>query len=119
MGKVRHVVVLKFKEGFYENQDERDLIIRATNEFFIKIQREDAGAERIACGFDLCLVEGNAHYAINVDFASAESYLNYANHPAHLDFLATYCKDKVETRTAVQFPLGSEDKLFNSVQNVA
>ena len=54
-------------------------------------------------GPDLGVSEGNFDYVIVGDFASAEDYVVYRDHPEHQRIIAEMIKPHVATRAAVQY----------------
>lgn len=56
-------------------------------------------------GRDLGLNPANSQYAIVADFASADDFATYRDHPEHQRFIRDHITDKVADRAAVQFEL--------------
>jgi len=54
-------------------------------------------------GPDLGLNQANYDYVVVGDFASAEDYLVYRDHPAHQRLIAEHITGRVADRAAVQF----------------
>ena len=54
-------------------------------------------------GPDLGLNPANSQYAIVADFASADDFATYRDHPEHQRFIADHITGKVADRAAVQF----------------
>ena len=54
-------------------------------------------------GPDLGLNAANSQYAIVADFASADDFATYRDHPEHQRFIADHITGNVADRAAVQF----------------
>ncbi len=54
-------------------------------------------------GADAGFNSPNFDYAVVGDFATAEEYLVYRDHPVHQRFIADHITDRVADRAAVQF----------------
>lgn len=57
-------------------------------------------------GRDAGLADGNFDYAIVADFASADDYAVYRDHPDHQRVIADHIRPRVATRAAVQYDAG-------------
>ena len=56
-------------------------------------------------GPDLGLSDGNADYAIVAEFASTEDYVEYRDHPDHVEVITQSIKPLVAQRMAVQYEI--------------
>jgi hypothetical protein len=56
-------------------------------------------------GRDLGLAPANSQYAIVADFASADDFATYRDHPEHQRFIAEHITGRVADRAAVQFEI--------------
>jgi hypothetical protein len=56
-------------------------------------------------GADLGINQGNAQFAVVADFASAQDYLTYRDHPDHRQLIADLVTPIVANRVAIQFAL--------------
>lgn len=54
-------------------------------------------------GPDLGVVAGNFSYGATMQFDSVDDFISYREHPAHVEFVATYLTGFVSERAAVQF----------------
>ena len=108
---VRHVVLLKFKDGV-----NRDVAARAISEELSKLPpqivygtRGDSVFLALTLGADIGLdpVERNHDYALVADFVDQAGYDVYAKHPAHQAAIASAIKPVLAPngRVAVQFAI--------------
>jgi hypothetical protein len=56
-------------------------------------------------GRDLGIGPTNFQYAITADFASADDFATYRDHPEHQRFIAEHITGNVTDRAAIQFDL--------------
>jgi len=94
---IRHVVVFRWNDSVTD----RSLAATAT-----ALDALPAAIPEIAVyrhGPDLGLTAGNHDFAIVGDFASADDYLVYRDHPAHQRFIAEHITGRVADRSALQF----------------
>ena len=76
---VRHVVLLKFKEGV-NKEEAADAISKGLNALPDEIKE----IKSFSCGLDVGLDPTRNHdYCIVADFANAQDYKVYADHEAH------------------------------------
>ncbi len=94
---IRHVVMFRW------NDSVTDRSLAATAAALDALP--DAIPEILAYrhGPDLGLTPGNDDYAVVGDFASAEDYLVYRDHPEHQRFIAEHITGRVADRSALQF----------------
>jgi hypothetical protein len=57
-------------------------------------------------GPDLGLAEPNFDYVLVAEFDSADDFLIYRNHPAHVAFIAAHITGRANERVAVQYTVG-------------
>jgi hypothetical protein len=57
-------------------------------------------------GPDAGVSEGNFDYAVVGEFDSADDYVRYRDHPAHLALIERYVAGRISDRAAVQFGEG-------------
>lgn len=94
---IRHVVLFKWKPG--AGRDEID----AVHEALGRLPSEVSETRRFVFGADARLFDDNYDLAVVADFEDHESYLRYAEHPAHLDFVERVLARVLAHRAAVQF----------------
>jgi hypothetical protein len=94
---VRHVVTFGFRDGTTEEE------IAAVTGALEALPAAIAEIREYHVGPDLGLNDGNHQYAVVADFATAEDYLVYRDHPAHLAVIAERIRPILESRAAVQF----------------
>jgi hypothetical protein len=61
------------------------------------------GIQRYVHGADAGVNDGNFDYVVVGEFASADDYVTYRDHPAHQAFIAQLIAGRVVDRSAVQF----------------
>jgi heme-degrading monooxygenase HmoA len=61
------------------------------------------GIQRFVHGPDAGINDGNFDYVVVGEFASADDYVVYRDHPAHKAFIAECIAGRVVGRSAVQF----------------
>ena len=94
---IRHVVVFRWNESVTD----ADLTAMAA-----ALDALPAAIPQIVAyrhGRDLGLNPANFEYAIVADFANADDFATYRDHPEHQRFIAEHITGRVAERTAVQF----------------
>lgn len=92
----RHVVTLTFRDDTTTDQHEAALAAVHT------LPGQISEISSYVVGLDAGLNPGNASLAIVADFASAEDYLVYRDHPAHQQVIADVLLPLIAARSAVQ-----------------
>ena len=94
---IRHVVMFRWSES---DTDEQLLAMSAALDAL-----PGAIAEIVAYrhGRDLGVGPTNFQYAITADFANADDFVAYRDHPEHQRFIADHLTGRVAERAAVQF----------------
>ena len=77
MSTFRHVMLMQFKDGATEEE------IDAALEGLATMPAKVPGILRYEFGLDLKLVQGNPGLALVADFASADDWKAYQDHPDH------------------------------------
>jgi hypothetical protein len=96
---IRHVVVFRWNESVTD----ADLTaMSAALDALPAAIPEIAGYRH---GRDLGLHPANFQYAIVGDFASADDFATYRDHPEHQRFIAEHITGRVADRAAVQYEL--------------
>ncbi len=96
---IRHVVLFRWNESV------SDADVAATA---AALDALPAAIPEIAAyrhGRDLGLNPANHDYAVIGDFADADDFATYRDHPEHRRFIADHITGRVAERTAVQFEL--------------
>jgi hypothetical protein len=96
---VRHVVVFRFRDGTSAEQ-------RAT--IAAELRKLPAAIPELVSytvGDDAGLVEGNWDFAVVADFADADGYFAYRDHPDHQAVIATHIRPVVAERASAQLVL--------------
>jgi hypothetical protein len=96
---IRHVVVLRWNEPV----SEADLAAMSA-----ALDALPAAIPEIVVyrhGRDLGLNPANFQYAIVAEFASADDFVTYRDHPEHQRFIAEHLTGRVAERAAVQYEL--------------
>lgn len=57
-------------------------------------------------GTDVGISEGNYDYVLVADFDTAQDFVTYRDHPAHVLFIEEVIKGNVASRAAVQYQFG-------------
>ena len=100
--KVRHTVIVRFKEGHrYSDPVQAKEIVQACLDLNQNVGKDLDGRMALTCGLDLGLPgqlkeKGQASMAIVADFVSQEDYLKYGPHPAHQEFVKKYMVPELE-----------------------
>lgn len=96
---IRHVVLFRFTPGTTPAD------INAIVEGLSGLPRAIPEIVDYRLGRDLAVNDGNADFAVVADFADADDYLAYRDHPLHRGLLAERIAPHVEARMAVQFEI--------------
>jgi len=94
---VRHVNLLTWTDR--ATQEEID----ALGAELIRMRAEIAEVRELAFGPDLELMDGNADFAILVDFDDEDAFRRYTAHPAHARMVQEFLRPILADRRAVQF----------------
>jgi Stress responsive A/B Barrel Domain len=94
---IRHVVMFRWKP---ETTPED---VAAIEEGLRKLPAEVPEIQRYSFGADEGLNEGNFDYVVVADFASADDWRAYRDHPAHQTFIEQHSRPNTLERTAVQY----------------
>ncbi len=94
---IRHVVVFRW------NDTVTDRSLTATAAALDALPDAIAEIAEYRHGPDLGLTPANYDYAVVGDFASADDYLVYRDHPEHQRFIAEHITGRVADRAALQF----------------
>jgi hypothetical protein len=92
----RHAVLINFKADADESY--RAKVAQSVNALPAAIPEVRA----VACGTDAGLTAGSSDFAIIVDLESADDYLKYEHHQAHVE-LVDLIRQGVESRAVVDF----------------
>lgn len=95
----RHVVLFTWTDGM---TDEMEAQFAAE---LTALAPTLPGVRAYQAGPDVGLVEGNFDFAVVADFADADSYVAYRDHPAHRDIIARYSRPNTRSRAAVQYEI--------------
>ncbi|MDX6744068.1 Dabb family protein [Actinocorallia sp. A-T 12471] len=95
--KVRHVVLLTWKPTATAAQK------RAAEEAFHDLPRHVTQISALSCGSALEFAEGGADFAAVLDFASADDWRAYQEHPAHRALVAERLAPILAGRSVIQF----------------
>jgi hypothetical protein len=96
---IRHVAVFRWKPGTTAEQ------VAALSAALAELPHLVPGISSYTFGPDAGLRPGTADYAVVGDFEDPESYLGYAEHPAHRRVITDLLNPIVETRASVQLTL--------------
>lgn len=96
---IRHVVVFTW---LAEATDEQK---RYASDQIATLPSQMTGLRAYHYGPDADLAEGNADFAIVADFDSADDYLAYRTHPAHIAVIEQAIRPITKQRLAVQFEI--------------
>lgn len=96
MSGIRHVVTFGFRDGTTVEE------IAAVTEGLEALPELIPEIRDYHVGPDLGLNDGNQQYAVVVDFETAEGYLAYRDHPAHLAVIAERIRPILASRAAAQ-----------------
>jgi Stress responsive A/B Barrel Domain len=95
---IRHVVLFTWTQdmtGELEQQFAAELTALAAR----------LGVPSYQAGPDVGLVEGNFDFAVVADFADAESYRAYRDHPEHQDIIGRISRPNTKSRASVQYEI--------------
>ncbi|MFK8022582.1 MAG: Dabb family protein [Ilumatobacter sp.] len=96
---IRHTVLFTWADGVTDAQ---------VDAMAVELNARVATLPTIAAykhGADLGLSDGNADYAIVAEFASADDYVEYRDHPDHVAVIAESIKPLIAQRMAVQYQI--------------
>lgn len=93
---IRHTVMFRFKES--ASPEDINAFSNGLTEMVPKIDV----IVNYEHGSDLGVNEGNFDYVVTADFADADAYVAYRDHPEHKDVIAR-TSHVIEDRAAVQF----------------
>ena len=96
---IRHVVVFTWLAEATDEQRKYAFDQIAT------LPSQMTGLRAYHFGSDAGLADGNAEFAIVADFDSADDYLAYSTHPAHLTVITQAVRPITRQRLAVQFEI--------------
>jgi hypothetical protein len=94
---IRHVVMFRWKEGV------DDAHVEATRAALSRLPGLISQIVTYAYGPDLGIAAVNFDFAVTAQFASAEDFVAYRDHPDHQAFVATFIAPFAADRFAVQF----------------
>ncbi len=95
---IRHVVLFTWNQGATQEQKQRVAAELAT------LPARIPGVRGYQFGADAGIVAaGNADFALTADFADADAYLVYRNHPAHIEFIDNTINPILAERVSAQF----------------
>jgi hypothetical protein len=94
---IRHVVMFRWKP---ETTPED---VAAIEEGLSKLPSEVPEIQRYTFGPDAGLNEGNFDFVVVADFATADDWRVYRDHPAHRTFIEQHSRPNTAVRAAVQF----------------
>jgi len=94
---IRHVVLLRWKEG--TTTEQHQAVLDALHELPGLIPE----IVRYRIGADLGLAEGNAHVSVIADFATEDDWRTYTGHPDHVRVITELIRPHLETRAASQY----------------
>lgn len=94
---LRHVVVFRWHPGTTSEQ------VAAVTAALRALPAEIGELAAYHVGADAGINEGNHAYAVVADFATAEDYLAYRDHPAHQAVIRDLIAPLVAERAAVQY----------------
>lgn len=99
---LRHVVVFRFREGTPAEA------VSAIAEGLGGLPAAIPEIRAYRFGADLGIVDGNFEFAVTADFADADDFAVYRDHPQHQQVITELIAPHVDTRSAVQFPLEAD-----------
>lgn len=94
---IRHVVMFKWNDGV------DDAHVAAASAALTALGESLPVVRRYVHGPDLGLNDGNFDYVVVGDFADADDYATYRDHPDHRALIAEHIADFVAARSAVQY----------------
>ena len=99
---IRHVVLLRWVEGTTEAQHQA--VVDGLSELPARIP----AIARYRIGSDLGLAEGNADLTVIADFATADDWRIYTDHPDHVQVITERIRPQLAQRTAIQYDLDAD-----------
>eukprot|EP00310_Coccolithus_braarudii_P015286 CAMPEP_0183335100 /NCGR_PEP_ID=MMETSP0164_2-20130417/3499_1 /TAXON_ID=221442 /ORGANISM="Coccolithus pelagicus ssp braarudi, Strain PLY182g" /LENGTH=104 /DNA_ID=CAMNT_0025504381 /DNA_START=19 /DNA_END=333 /DNA_ORIENTATION=- len=101
---VRHIVLLKFKEGI-----DKPAVIAEMKKQLGELPEKISQIEKFTFGEDIGLAEGNHDFVLTADFVNEDGYKVYATHEAHSAVIKNAIKPYLAPggRSAVQFTTSS------------
>jgi hypothetical protein len=96
----RHVVMFKW------NDDVDDAHIEATRAALTELAASIPHVADYRHGPDLKMADGNFDYVIVGEYASADDYAIYRDHPDHQALIQQFIAGRVSARAAVQYDAG-------------
>ncbi|MFP5488956.1 MAG: Dabb family protein [Acidimicrobiia bacterium] len=96
---LRHVVMFRWAE------DVDDAHVAAAAAGLDDLPRQIPEIVQYRHGADAGINEGNFDYVVVGDFASAEDYVVYRDHPVHQALIQQYIAGRVADRAAVQYEI--------------
>jgi Stress responsive A/B Barrel Domain len=94
---IRHCVALTFTPETTEEQ------LRTLEAGLAQLPSAVDAIRHYEFGRDLQLADTNASFVVIADFDDVSGYLEYRDHPAHLDLITTLIRPILAGRSAVQF----------------
>jgi hypothetical protein len=94
---IRHVVMFRWKP------EPTPADVAAIEEGLSKLPAEVPEIQRYSFGRDAGLNDGNFDFVIVADFATADDYRVYRDHPAHRAFIEQHTQPNMAERTVVQY----------------
>ena len=96
---IRHVALFTLKADAPEGT------IRSLEEGLAEVERLVDVLSAYSYGPDLGLREGCYDFGVVADFASADDFQTYVDHPAHQDFIRARLTPVLRERVSIQFEL--------------
>jgi hypothetical protein len=93
----RHVVMFRWKPGTGERE------IESLERALAALPREIGEIRSYRFGRDAGAAQGNFDFAIVADFADAEAWRRYVDHPAHVKLVSERVRPILGERAATQF----------------
>lgn len=94
---MRHVVMFRFRDGAPANARE------SIEAGLARLPERIPEIESYRFGADLGLREGNFDYCLVAEFADAEAFARYVEHPEHRRFIEERLAPVVAERVSVQY----------------
>lgn len=94
---IRHIVLLRWREGTTEAQH------RAAADAIGELPGHIPEIVRYRIGSDAGLADGNAHLTVIAEFATADDWRTYNDHPEHQRVIAQYVRPHLDQRSAIQY----------------
>ena len=93
----RHIVLLTFTD------DTGDEAVQQVVDQLRTLPSRIPAIRSYTVGRDAGLADGNAHLSAVADFDDVAGYLEYRDHQAHQDVIATYIRPVLAGRSAIQY----------------